>query len=30
MATHGRIGLQRVLAGSVSERVLVEASVPSS
>jgi nucleotide-binding universal stress UspA family protein len=28
MATHGRIGLQRVLTGSVSERVLVEASVP--
>lgn len=28
MATHGRAGLQRVLAGSVSERVLTEASVP--
>lgn len=28
MATHGRVGIQRVLAGSVSERVLVEASVP--
>jgi nucleotide-binding universal stress UspA family protein len=28
MATHGRSGVQRVLAGSVSERVLVEASVP--
>ena len=25
MATHGRVGLQRVLAGSVSERVLAEA-----
>ena len=28
MATHGRVGLQRVLAGSVSERVLAESSVP--
>jgi nucleotide-binding universal stress UspA family protein len=28
MATHGRVGLQRILAGSVSERVLAESRVP--
>ena len=28
MATHGRVGLPRVVAGSVSERVLAESKVP--